>query len=76
MIGTALSHKEQTNIVRKLHKVDIPWNCPHGRVSIITSVCKPIYEAFISDIVRELLTVSFQANHVPYPKPYYLHGGR
>jgi DNA mismatch repair protein PMS2 len=33
MIGTALSHKEQVNILKKLDKTDIPWNCAHGRVS-------------------------------------------
>ena len=33
MIGTALSHKEQMNILDKLDKTDIPWNCAHGRVS-------------------------------------------
>ncbi|EED87617.1 hypothetical protein THAPSDRAFT_264783, partial [Thalassiosira pseudonana CCMP1335] len=31
MIGTALSHKEQMNILKKLDKTDIPWNCAHGR---------------------------------------------
>ncbi|KAL7471203.1 hypothetical protein ACHAXS_011467 [Conticribra weissflogii] len=31
MIGDALSRKEQNAVVEKLHKVDIPWNCPHGR---------------------------------------------
>ena len=31
MIGTALSHKEMNTIVQKLAKVDVPWNCPHGR---------------------------------------------
>lgn len=31
MIGTALSHKEMNSIVQKLAKVDMPWNCPHGR---------------------------------------------
>ena len=31
MIGTALSQKEMEGVVRKLAKVDMPWNCPHGR---------------------------------------------
>mmetsp|Transcript_15990 Transcript_15990/g.40095 ORF Transcript_15990/g.40095 Transcript_15990/m.40095 type:complete len:1090 (-) Transcript_15990:65-3334(-) len=31
MIGTALSHKEMSTVVQKLAKVDMPWNCPHGR---------------------------------------------
>jgi len=31
MIGTALSEKEMNSIVQKLAKVDMPWNCPHGR---------------------------------------------
>ena len=31
MIGTALSEKEQMNILNKLDKTDIPWNCAHGR---------------------------------------------
>lgn len=35
MIGTALSSKEQTEILKKLDKTDIPWNCAHGRVSHI-----------------------------------------
>lgn len=33
MIGTALSHKEQVDILKKLDKLDVPWNCAHGRVS-------------------------------------------
>lgn len=35
MIGKALSHKEQVNILKKLDKTDIPWNCAHGRVSCL-----------------------------------------
>jgi DNA mismatch repair ATPase MutL len=34
MIGTALSQKEQVNILKKLDKCDVPWNCAHGRVSL------------------------------------------
>jgi DNA mismatch repair ATPase MutL len=33
MIGTALSQKEQLNLLNKLDKCDVPWNCAHGRVS-------------------------------------------
>ena len=33
MIGTALSEKEQMEILNKLDKTDVPWNCAHGRVS-------------------------------------------
>jgi DNA mismatch repair ATPase MutL len=33
MIGTALSEKEQIEILNKLDKTDVPWNCAHGRVS-------------------------------------------
>jgi len=42
MIGTALSHKEQMNILSKLDKTDIPWNCAHGRptMSHIRSLTK------------------------------------
>jgi len=42
MIGTALSHKEQVNILKKLDKTDIPWNCAHGRptMSHIRSLTK------------------------------------
>ena len=32
MIGTALSHKEQTDVLKKLVKTEVPWNCAHGRV--------------------------------------------
>mmetsp|Transcript_17924 Transcript_17924/g.24684 ORF Transcript_17924/g.24684 Transcript_17924/m.24684 type:complete len:120 (+) Transcript_17924:57-416(+) len=31
MVGTALSHKEMEDVVRKMYDVDEPWNCPHGR---------------------------------------------
>ncbi len=31
MIGTALSHREMTKVVRQLHGIEQPWNCPHGR---------------------------------------------
>lgn len=34
MIGTALSEKEQMDILNKLDKTDVPWNCAHGRVSL------------------------------------------
>ena len=30
-IGTALTHKEMTNIVQQLATLHHPWNCPHGR---------------------------------------------
>ncbi|KAL7506782.1 hypothetical protein ACHAXN_004013 [Cyclotella atomus] len=33
MIGTALSQKEQTGILKKLYNTEVPWNCAHGRVS-------------------------------------------
>ena len=32
MIGTALSGKEQRDILKKLVKTEVPWNCAHGRV--------------------------------------------
>lgn len=35
MIGTALSHKEQTAILKKLDQTEVPWNCAHGRVRIL-----------------------------------------
>lgn len=31
MIGKSLSLKEMTAVVTKMHKVDQPWDCPHGR---------------------------------------------
>lgn len=31
MIGDALSHNQMEKIVQKLHEVEQPWNCPHGR---------------------------------------------
>jgi len=31
MIGDALSHSQMEKIIRRLHKVEQPWNCPHGR---------------------------------------------
>eukprot|EP00804_Cyclotella_cryptica_P022970 CCRYP_014984-RB/>CCRYP_014984-RB protein AED:0.07 eAED:0.07 QI:374/1/1/1/0.75/0.8/5/452/1103 len=34
MIGTALSSKEQLEILKKLEKTDVPWNCAHGRPTI------------------------------------------
>ena len=34
MIGTALSEKEQMEILNKLDKTDVPWNCAHGRVRL------------------------------------------
>ncbi|KAL7535382.1 hypothetical protein ACHAXR_006452, partial [Thalassiosira sp. AJA248-18] len=42
MIGTALSHKEQVNVLKRLDKTDIPWNCAHGRptMSHIRSLTK------------------------------------
>ena len=46
MIGTALSHKEQLNILKKLDQTDIPWNCAHGRptMSHIRSLVKCLRE--------------------------------
>jgi len=46
MIGTALSHKEQLNILKKLDMSDIPWNCAHGRptMSHIRSLVKCLRE--------------------------------
>ena len=34
MIGTALSQKEQYDLLKKLDLCDVPWNCAHGRVSL------------------------------------------
>lgn len=34
MIGDPLSDEQMNKIVRKLQKVDQPWNCPHGRPTI------------------------------------------
>eukprot|EP00550_Attheya_septentrionalis_P011813 CAMPEP_0198304578 /NCGR_PEP_ID=MMETSP1449-20131203/57472_1 /TAXON_ID=420275 /ORGANISM="Attheya septentrionalis, Strain CCMP2084" /LENGTH=1167 /DNA_ID=CAMNT_0044007103 /DNA_START=237 /DNA_END=3740 /DNA_ORIENTATION=+ len=31
MIGKPLSQKEMETVVHKMHGVDQPWNCPHGR---------------------------------------------
>jgi DNA mismatch repair protein PMS2 len=31
MIGTSLSEREMTNLVRQLVGIEQPWNCPHGR---------------------------------------------
>ena len=31
MIGKALSKQEMDQVVKKLEKVEQPWNCPHGR---------------------------------------------
>jgi hypothetical protein len=36
MIGTALSHKEQREILKKLEKTDDPWTCAHGRVRLVS----------------------------------------
>ena len=60
MIGTALSHKEQMNILKKLDKTDIPWNCAHGRVSFKSSMCT-IYsvEAESCSLCSHFRAVSF-----------------
>eukprot|EP00584_Thalassiosira_punctigera_P008836 CAMPEP_0172544558 /NCGR_PEP_ID=MMETSP1067-20121228/14689_1 /TAXON_ID=265564 ORGANISM="Thalassiosira punctigera, Strain Tpunct2005C2" /NCGR_SAMPLE_ID=MMETSP1067 /ASSEMBLY_ACC=CAM_ASM_000444 /LENGTH=66 /DNA_ID=CAMNT_0013331139 /DNA_START=100 /DNA_END=300 /DNA_ORIENTATION=- len=46
MIGTALTHKEQVNILEKLHKTDVPWNCAHGRptMSHVTNLAKNLID--------------------------------
>ena len=35
MIGDPLSEEQMSKIVMKLQKVDQPWNCPHGRPTIL-----------------------------------------
>lgn len=47
MIGTALSEKEQINILNKLDKTDIPWNCAHGRPTM--SHIRNLIECLIDD---------------------------
>jgi len=47
MIGTALSEKEQINILNKLDKTDIPWNCAHGRPTM--SHIRSLIECLIDD---------------------------
>lgn len=46
MIGQNLTHKEQMNILAKLDKTDIPWNCAHGRptMSHIRSLVETLLE--------------------------------
>ena len=46
MIGDALSEEQMSQVVRKLEKVDQPWNCPHGRPTIrhVSSVLDRILE--------------------------------
>jgi len=46
MIGTVLSHKEQSNILKKLDQCQFPWNCAHGRptMSHIRSLVKCLRE--------------------------------
>ena len=31
MIGKALSRQEMREVIGNIHKLDQPWNCPHGR---------------------------------------------
>lgn len=45
MIGTALSEREMTGIIRQLVNIEQPWNCPHGRPTMrhladLVSICK------------------------------------
>jgi DNA mismatch repair protein PMS2 len=47
MIGTALSEKEHMNILNKLDKTDIPWNCAHGRPTM--SHIRSLIECLIDD---------------------------
>mmetsp|Transcript_37464 Transcript_37464/g.80864 ORF Transcript_37464/g.80864 Transcript_37464/m.80864 type:complete len:734 (-) Transcript_37464:328-2529(-) len=47
MIGTALSHKEQMDILTKLDKTDIPWNCAHGRPTM--SHIRSLTECLLGD---------------------------
>ena len=46
MIGDALSHKEQTAILKNLYTTDNPWSCAHGRptMSHIRSLAKILME--------------------------------
>ncbi|KAL9184759.1 hypothetical protein ACHAXT_012729 [Thalassiosira profunda] len=46
MIGTALSDKEQANVLAKLEKTEVPWNCAHGRptMSHVRSLAKTLIE--------------------------------
>jgi DNA mismatch repair ATPase MutL len=47
MIGTALSEKEQVEILNKLDKTDVPWNCAHGRPTM--SHIRSLTECLITD---------------------------
>ncbi|KAL3779588.1 hypothetical protein ACHAW5_005421 [Stephanodiscus triporus] len=47
MIGTALSEKEQMDILNKLDKTDVPWNCAHGRPTM--SHIRSLIECLIAD---------------------------
>jgi hypothetical protein len=35
MIGKSLNHREMERIVRRMADVNEPWNCPHGRPTMI-----------------------------------------
>ena len=54
MIGDALSSSQMTKIIRRLHGVEQPWDCPHGRPTL--RHVKNILQALLDD--EELSTVS------------------
>jgi len=56
MVGTALSHKEQTGLLTKLDKCEVPWNCAHGRVSDVDQL------SFFAN-TRTLTSLEFTADH-------------
>ncbi len=47
MIGDALSHNQMTKIIQRLHGVDQPWDCPHGRPTL--RHVKNISQALLED---------------------------
>lgn len=47
MIGDALSHNQMTKIIQRLHGVDQPWDCPHGRPTL--RHVKNIFQALLED---------------------------
>lgn len=47
MIGEALSEKKMEEVVKRLHNVEQPWTCPHGRPTI--RHIRDLLEDFIQD---------------------------
>ena len=36
MVGDVLQKKEMIEVVRELAQLESPWNCPHGRPTLIS----------------------------------------